>query len=162
MSSIDSGVNSITAVVTTDFIDRFRHKPISEARHVLVARIIAFSVGAIVVIGSTFIDSVPGNITAVTNKTVNLLTVPIACLFFFALFYKKSSTAGVWAGAIGGVTTAVLIAFSGPIFGADPETGLDPISFQWISPAALVVNIAIGMLVSRLLPNRNSQPTTES
>jgi SSS family solute:Na+ symporter len=162
MSSIDSGVNSITAVVTTDFIDRFRHQPISEARHVLLARIIAFSVGAVVVIGSTFIDRVPGNITAVTTKTVNLLTVPIFCLFFFALFDKKARPAGVWAGAVCGVGSATLIAFSGPIFGADRETGLDPVSFQWISPVALIVNIAVGMLVNRLLPSRRPAQSGEA
>jgi len=30
----------------------------------------------------------------------------------------------------------------------DPATGLDPISFQWISPAAVIANIAVGCLVS--------------
>ena len=34
MSSIDSGVNSITAVVMTDFLDRFGMKPTSEKGHV--------------------------------------------------------------------------------------------------------------------------------
>ena len=90
--------------------------------------------------------------------SLTLLLVPLSA---FALFDKKSTATGVWAGAICGVATAVLIAFSGPIFGADPETGLDPISFQWISPFALVVNIAVGMLVSRLTSKENPQPTTE-
>ena len=154
MSSIDSGVNSITAVVTSDYIDRFRHKPISEKRHVQVARVIAFTVGGIVVVGSTFMDHVPGNITGVTNKTVNLLTVPIFCLFFFALFVRFASPIGVWVGAICGMTVAILVAFSGPIFGFLPD-GRDPVSFQWIGPSALVVNLVTGCLASLVFPNKN-------
>jgi len=151
MSSVDSGVNSITAVVTSDFVDRLRTKPISESRRVWLARVIAFSVGAIVVGFSSFIGKVPGNITAVTNKTVNLLTVPIFCFFFFALFVKFARPAGVWAGAITGTIAGGLIAFSGPIFGNDPVTGTDPISFQWIAPVTLVVNIVVGLAVSFLV-----------
>ncbi|RKX30405.1 MAG: sodium-coupled permease, partial [Verrucomicrobia bacterium] len=150
MSSIDSGINSITAVVTTDFLDRFGKHPLSEKKHVLYARLLAVGIGAVVVIGSSFIQHIPGNITAVTNKTVNLLPVPIFCLFFFAFFVKFARPAGVWAGAIAGTVAATLVAFSGPIFGMDPETGLDPISFQWIAPVSLVTNLSVGCLVSAL------------
>ena len=149
MSSIDSGVNSITAVVQTDFLDRLRTEPQTEEQKFRTARLLAFAIGAIVVVGSSQMGIVPGNITAVTSKTTNLLTVPIFCLFFFALFVPRATPKGVWIGAICGTATAGLIAFSGPIFGVDPETGGDPISFQWIGPMALVVNIFVGWAVSR-------------
>ncbi len=58
---------------------------------------------------------------------------------------------GVWAGAACGLVTAVLIAFSGPLLGADPQTGADPISFQWIAPCALAVNLSVGTAVSWLV-----------
>ena len=201
MSSIDSGVNSITAVVMTDFFDRFSTQPESERHHFRYARYLAFAIGAIIVLGSSLVQYVPGNITAVTNKTVNVLTVPIFCLFFFALFVRFASPVGVWIGTICSITTAVLIAFSGPIakvlavnldvdpamFGAewivmlDEPTGEivtvvestgailktvpDPISFQWIGPAALVVNITVGCIASKLFPSKrmrseiNDEPT---
>lgn len=151
MSSVDSGVNSITAVFTNDFLDRFRKEPITEKQHVWIARFIAFSVGATVVACSSFIGKVPGNITEVTNKTVNLLTVPIFCLFFFALFVKFARPVGVVVGTLCGVLAGGLIAFSGPIFGTDPETGGDPVSFQWIAPVTLVVNLVVGSLASFLI-----------
>ncbi|MCA8997887.1 MAG: sodium/solute symporter [Planctomycetaceae bacterium] len=177
MSSMDSGVNSITAVVMTDFFDRFGLSPKDEKDHVFRARILALTIGVIVVIGSSYIGQVPGNITAVTQKTTNLLTTPIFCLFFFALFVPFSNTPGVWAGAICGVSTAVLIAFSGPIvtacvnnLGWDPYqfrvavtevlsedgqtvigyTVADPVSFQWIAPLAVLANVGVGSLVSLL------------
>jgi len=170
MSSIDSGVNSVTAVVLKDFIGRFRKTEISESGQLRLARFLAFTIGGIVVLCSTLMRFIQGNITEMTGKTVNLLTVPIFGLFFFALFVKNPRPWAVWAGVIAGTVTAVVIAFSGPLtyllfdqFGIKPEvfgtefikitdkvTGEirtscnDPISFQWISPMALAVNVAVG------------------
>lgn len=182
MSSIDSGVNSITAVVLTDYLKRLGKGPKTEQANVRFAQILAFSIGVVVVLGSSFMKYIPGNITAVTNKTVNLLTTPIFGLFFFALFVRFAKPLGVWIGAICGTVTAALIAFSGPFvallarFGVDPgtfgvelivntdaatgrqwTTAEDPISFQWIGPAALLVNIAVGTAVSWLLSRRDRE-----
>ncbi len=154
MSSIDSGVNSITAVVSTDLLERFGVHPKTEKGRVRLARLLAFGIGAFVVIGSSFMGHVPGNITAVTQKTVNLLVTPIFSLFIFALFVPFATPAGVWFGWFFGVATAALIAFSGLIFGLDPKTGYDPVSFQWIGPASLLVNVIAGMIGSLVLPGR--------
>ena len=177
MSSIDSGVNSITAVVMTDFLDRFGKQPRTERGHVIAAKLLAFAIGGTVVLGSSFMGSVPGNITAVTNKTVTLLTSPIFGLFFFALFVPSAKPVAVWIGTICGTAVAALIAFSGPLvtwlelqwgipattFGVtlqehvdkvSGETYLlasDPISFLWIGPVSLVTIIVVGVLLSRIL-----------
>ncbi len=175
MSSIDSGVNSITAVVMTDFFERFGWKPKTQRGHVRAAQLLALVIGILVVMGGTLMRYIPGNITAVTNKTVNLLTTPIFALFFFALFVPRATPRGVWLGAICGSLTAATIAFSGPLvyflhqqFGIDPATlhsalvtqtdvatgqpwvtAEDPISFQWIGPAAFLVNVAVGLMFLR-------------
>ena len=148
MSSIDSGVNSITAVVMTDFLDRFGLRPETEKGHVRAAQLLALVIGGTVVIGSSFIGAIPGNITEVTQKSVNLLVGPIFALFVFALFIPIARAPGVVAGTVAGITTAVLIAFSGPLFGVNPVTGYDPVSFQWIGPASLAVNLLVGCGVS--------------
>ena len=177
MSSIDSGVNSITAVVVTDLIPR-RKTPAADSEaaapadpqttqsganpyrtpadgpqngHLTTARWMAFAIGAVVVIGSSYMDRIDGNITAVTTKTANLLSTPIFGLFFFALFVPFASVPGVIIGAVCGTTTAILIAFSGPISGAET----DPISFQWIAPAAITVNIVTGCIGSLLFPRKD-------
>lgn len=159
MSSVDSGVNSITAVVMTDGLDRLGRPPKSEAEHVRTARWLAFGIGAVAVVGSSMVGWIPGNITEVTGKTSNLLTTPIFGLFFFALFVPFASPLGVWIGTLCGCIAAILVAFSGPLFGMvpGPEPGmeLDPISFQWIGPIAITVDIVIGCLVSLIF--RGSQ-----
>ncbi len=187
MSSIDSGVNSITAVVMTDGLDRFGLSPKTDKGHVRAARCLAFGIGAIVVLTSTVMGEIPGNITAVTNKTTNLLATPIFGLFFFALFVPFASPKGVWVGAIFGTLTAILIAFGGPLvlqlhllFEVDPasfgttlvqtidkETKSiilscpDPVSFQWIAPAAITVDIITGTIASLLLPAHVNKLSTQ-
>ncbi|MCA9429933.1 MAG: sodium-coupled permease, partial [Candidatus Omnitrophica bacterium] len=155
MSSLDSGVNSITAVVMTDLLERFGLRPKTEKAYVLAARLLAFGIGATIVVGSMFVKNIPGNFMAVTEKAVNLLVTPIFSLFFFALFVPFARPLGVWAGWFCGTTTAILIAFSGPIFGYNPVTGYDPVSFQWIAPSALTVNITVGLIVSRILSKKS-------
>ena len=151
MSSVDSGVNSFTAVFFTDVLDRFGIGPKTERNRVLTARWIAVGIGVIVVLLASLIPYVPGNIWAMVNRTANLLVAPIFGLFLFALFVPLAKPAGVWVATLCSITTAVLIAFSGPIFGRDPETGLDPVSFQWIMPAALVVSLVVGTVISWVL-----------
>jgi Na+/proline symporter len=127
----------------------------AERAQVLTARLIAVAIGVIVVLLSSLIQYVPGNVMGVVNKTANLLVAPIFGLFFFALFVPFAKPVGVWVATICSLTTAVLVAFSGPIFGyRDPETKLDPVSFQWIMPTALVVTIVVGTAISWLLSRR--------
>ena len=155
MSSIDSGVNSITAVVATDLLGRFGKSPQSDAGQVRFSRWLALGIGLTVVILSAFMDRIPGNFMTVTNKSVNLLTVPIALLFVFALFIKSTSPIGAWIGTLSSALSAVLVAFSGALFGMDPVTGYDPVSFQWIPLVALVVGLTMGWIGSRLFPRKD-------
>ena len=160
MSSIDSGVNSITAVIMTDFMDRFGLKPRTEKSHVRWAQIMALTVGAAVVVGSSFIGQVPGNFTAMTQRTTNLLVTPVFGLFFFAMFIPFARAAGVLVGTIYGVTTAILIAFSGSFYEVIAAgTGLETtaISFQWISPTALMANIGAGTLTCWFIRPQDSK-----
>ena len=153
MSSVDSGINSITAVVMSDFFPAADDDEANQRRRFRRARLLALVVGGTVIATSSLVKYVPGNITAITGKTVNLLTIPIFCLFFFALFVKSPKPAAAWLGCVAGIIVALLIAFSGPIFGFPARTGADPVSFIWMAPVTLVTNIAVGLLACRLWPS---------
>ena len=172
MSSIDSGVNSITAVISTDFIDRFGKSFSSEKSHVRFARYLAFMIGIVVIYCSSYMGEIEGNITEVTGKTANLLTTPIFCLFVFALFIPFAKPLGVWVGSILGTATAVVVAFSGFSYDIDISTymfefhgqiNLEAFSFQWIAPCAVTVNLVTGSIVSLLISDtkKNSVESTE-
>ena len=102
---------------------------------------------------------VPGNIVKATQITTNVLVTPIFCLFLYALFIPFATALGAWAGTIAGVTTAVLSAYSGPIFGYT-EAGLDPVSFMWSGLLAFIANIVVGCAVSLLFPNKAEASST--
>jgi len=153
MSSIDSGVNSISAVVMTDFVDRFRSRPISEKAHVLAAKLLAFGIGVIVVTVSSFVmKHVPGNFLEMTYRISNLLVSPIFIMFFMALFVPFATSRGTIAGVIFGSFTAILVAYWGPLLAAleiEPRY-FKAISFQWIQPVAFVASLAVACTASLL------------
>ena len=144
MSSLDSGVNSITAVVSTDFIERFRKNEMTEKQQLLTARCIAVLVGVIVVFGSALTEFIQGNIMEVTASAVNLLTTPIFGLFIYALYFKRPNPAIVGGATLVGVVTALYLAFG-------DEWGWHAISFQWIGPFALTANLGVGITLLGIL-----------
>ncbi len=160
MSSIDSGVNSITAVVSRDFLDRFGRLPADERGRTRLAKALTLGIGTLVALGSSFLNQVQGNFWAVSQKTSALLYTPLFALFFFALLVPFATPLGVVCGTISGITTAVLVAYSGPIFGRT-ASGADPVSFMWIGPAALTVNLILGTVVS-YLHHRYRKPLTRT
>ncbi len=138
MSSLDSGVNSITAVISTDFIERTRTEKMSEKQQLVTARLIAVIVGVVVVFGSALTEFIQGNIMEITASAVNLLTTPIFGLFVYALYLKRPNPAIVGIATMVGVATALFLAFG-------DELGWHKISFQWIGPFALAANLVVGL-----------------
>lgn len=154
MSSVDSGVNSITAVATKDFLPRLGWRPAGEHAEVRFTKWMAFGIGAVVVTASMFMQYVPGNFIEMTSRTANLVVVPIFMLFAFALWVPFATPLGAWMGAAYGLTTATFIGFW------DGLTGGAPISFQWMGAGALVVNLAVGLVVCRWGPRRDERRAT--
>ena len=142
MSSVDSGVNSISAVVMTDFVNRFRARPIAGVAEVRTAQAITVIAGAIVIGGSMLIEYVPGNLLVVAKRVTGLLVTPIFTLFFMALFVRRATARGANAGALCGFLTAVLVSFWNPLI---EERSL---SITWINPTSLVVALTVGCSVS--------------
>lgn len=144
MSSLDSGINSITAVIMTDFVDRFRGRPLDRRTHVRAAALLAAGIGLAVVTASSFMQYVPGNFLEMSQRTQGLVVVPIFVLFFVALFVPRATQAGALVGAAAALVTAISVAYWAPL------TGRHAISFQWINPAALTAGTTAGWLVSVL------------
>lgn len=145
MSSLSSGVNSSSAVITEDFINKYRKKKMTDIMHLRTAKLVSVVVGIVVVLISLYVYAVPGNLLEVSFRLVNLLTVPLFIMFFMAMFIPWATVFGTWAGTISSTLIAVVIAFWEVIFGIQGP------SFLYIMPAALVVGTVVGTIVS-LLP----------
>lgn len=74
MSSLSAGINSCCSVITADFVDRFhlRRGPSEGASKVLLEQSISVAVGVVVLILSTYVASVQGNLLDKAYKIVNL------------------------------------------------------------------------------------------
>jgi SSS family solute:Na+ symporter len=154
MSSIDSGVSAVTAVVETDFLSRWGLRPKDEKARVRFIRWLSVLIGILVIGLSFVVKYVPGNVMEVTNKTSNLVTVPIFGLFIMAWFVPFVTPLGAMVGTLCSVVAAVLIGFW------DVMTGQPAISFQYIGMGSLAVSLAVGCFVSRMGPRRHDRTGT--
>ena len=158
MSSVDSGVNSLTAVVVTDFVGRFRRRALSEIARVRLSQALALAIGLIVVLGSSFlVGNVPGNFVEIAQRTLHLYVGALFLLFLLAVFVPFSTAAGAIAGSLSALLAAASVAYWGSLnrmiqdLGWVPlseRTGIVDFSFQWILPVAVPVGLAVGCLVS--------------
>ena len=104
--------------------------------------LISLVVGTVVVLLSTFVGMVEGNLLAVAFKVCNLLTVPLFGLFFMAMFVKRPSVIATHISAICGLAVIAAVSFSQSFFGAAY------INFLWAMPIGLVVQVAVGVGLS--------------
>src|SRR5256885_11461659 len=116
MSSLSSGMNSCSAVIATDFIQRFRSGPLSEKQQVRLARWLSLGVAIVAILLSTVVAQIPGNLLELCMKVVNLLTAPLFILFFLALFIPWSTPLGAVAATVASIAVAVDIAFTKQVF----------------------------------------------
>lgn len=141
MSSLSSGMNSASAIVTTDFLDRSRQVARPQHENVRLARRVSVAVGLLAVLASMLVGQFSGNLLDLCFKVVNLLTAPMFVLFFLALFVPWSNATGGVAATVVSVSVAVAVAFF-------KVGGLD---LLWPGPLALATGVVTGSAVS-LLP----------
>ena len=146
MSSLSSGVNSVSSIIIADILPGAikRHKNLDSIRNI---RIISGFIGVVVILLSLIIKLVPGNIIEVTTKTNGLFVAPLFSLFFSALFIKNAKPFGVLMGAVYGFMTAFLIGFW------DVMTGNPPLSFLWITIMSFIVAVAGSLLFNFIFPS---------
>ncbi|MDA0660682.1 MAG: sodium-coupled permease [Planctomycetota bacterium] len=147
MSSLSSGMNSASAVITSDFVGRLGRQSLSPEANVRVARLSSIAVGTTAVLLSVLlgilIPRIPDfNLMELCYRVVNLLTAPLFVLFFLALFVGWARPLGGVAAAISSVAVAIGIVFF-------KWWGL---GFLWATPVSFVVGVVVGGFVSLLVP----------
>ncbi len=138
MSSLSSGVNSVSSVISEDIVQRFRTSVSSREGLLKQVKMLSYLTGGVVMILSIFVGNVEGNLFDVITKVVNLFVGPLFVLFFLALFVPFSTSSGAIMGGISSVVAACLVAFYG-VWG---------ITVFWILPLSLLVGVLVGSAVS--------------
>jgi SSS family solute:Na+ symporter len=144
MSSLSSGINAISAVATTDFVQRFGLAPRTAGVGLAIA--LAGLTGAVGMAAgfavTAFMARGTWNLVELMERVNHLFVAPLAALFFVGLISKRASASAAVAGFVAGLATSVLIAFSGALFGLQPG-----ISFVWIMPASLVAGLLVALAI---------------
>lgn len=137
MSSMSSGINSVSTVVAEDIIKRSGiFRPVVDSLKQI--KVLSYLTGIVVMVLSLFVGQVEGNLLDVIMKVVNLFVAPLFVLFFMALFVSFATESGTFLGGIVSIATAVAIAFF-ELFG---------ITVLWIMPSSLLAGVAAGILFS--------------
>ncbi|HRP57607.1 sodium/solute symporter [Agriterribacter sp.] len=137
MSSLSSGLNSVSSVVSEDLISRFRKNARKEDALRQIKRL-SLVTGIVILLLSFIIARVQGNLLDVIMKVVNLFVAPLFVLFFMALFVPFATKRGTFLGGILAVGIAVAIAFW--------EMG--GITVLWIMPVSLMIGVVGAMCFS--------------
>jgi SSS family solute:Na+ symporter len=137
MSSLSSGLNSVSSVISEDILNRFRKDGRKKASLQQIKKL-SFIMGIVIMILSFVVAKVPGNLYDIIMKVVNLFVAPLFVLFFMALFVPFATERGTFLGGILAVGIAVAIAF----------WGMGGITVLWIMPVSLAAGIAGAMCFS--------------
>ncbi len=101
MSSIDSGIHSVTTALVVDFRDRLFPglKPKSEKNEIRAIRLVLVGVGIFAVGLACFVGPL-GNVFDIAKKLTAAFGGPLLALFILAFFFKRarkvSSTVAPW------------------------------------------------------------------
>ncbi|MBI2433855.1 MAG: sodium/solute symporter [Candidatus Hydrogenedentes bacterium] len=159
MSSLDSGISSISTVLITDFSGVFTHGCDTDAARLARARWVGVGVGCVATAMSFAVSLVPGNnLLEVTVRVSSLLAAPLFVAFVLAFFDKRSTPAGAWAAIATGAILAIGLTYSGEILALfTGETR--PISITLIMPVSSLAAITAGIAVSRFTKTRETNGT---
>ena len=146
MSSLSSGINSISSVISSDFVERFGWggKRTESLRLEKVIAFVAGLVGVGVAIGiMTATRHTDWNLTELTSRVNHIFVGPIAALFFAGVLFRRVRKRSALLGFAVGVCTSLYICFGKEWFGLERS-----ISFVWVIVASFVFGFAAIALAS--------------
>ena len=122
MSSIDSGVNSVTAVVTTDLVAR-SNRGSGSAASVRTARILTLVIGAVATGMALWVTRIAKNtnIVELMPKGFNMFLGPLSSFFFIGMFLPRVRAWSAIGGVSCGTACAVIWSYWTELFGPSAE-----------------------------------------
>lgn len=132
MSSLNSEINVMSGVLTSDIYQRLINKKAGDNLLIKVARLNILLVGAVITIGSLFIGQLGGAFEA--NKLLTgLFAIPLAIPLVFGIIFRKTSS-------IGALATVAIGIISGLILNTTPG-----ISWEMATLAEIVICFMVFM-----------------
>lgn len=112
MSSLDSGINSVAAVLTIDVFERFGSNKRSE-KGLRLPRIITLVVGIVCTLVAWVMLNIPEhyNIIGITARTFNCALGPLAAMFVVGMFVRRAGQISVVIATWFGLGVAISLAW---------------------------------------------------
>lgn len=152
MSSVDSGINSICAVLTVDGYRRFIRPKGSPRAELRLARWVTVFIGILIVLLSLFVVGETGKYLIERQfRFAGYLAAPLFGMFAAGIFSSRANTGGVLAGGGIALILGLLIAYPPPNF---PR-----ISLFWLVPLTSAVALIGSLLLSHLFPKPPASKT---
>lgn len=149
MSSIDSGIHSVTTAVVVDFRDRLLPKlrPVTELGELRSIRIMVLFFGIISVTLACLVGPL-GDVFAIAKKLTAAFGGPLLALFILAFFFRRTTWQGVLLSvSLSTVFTLVLMYQKPDWFSV------------WFWPIGFSLSLVLGLVTSYLFPARETQLT---
>ncbi len=154
MSSLDSGINSISTVLVKDFKAVFAPDCETDDQQLRRAKWIGVAVGVIAIAMSFAVTYMPGqNLLEVTVRFSSLLAAPLFVAFALAFFAKRATPAGAWVGIATGASLGFVLTFWKDI--VHLLTGAESnMSITFIMPLSALGAYTAGVVVSQCTKTR--------
>jgi len=109
MSSLDSGINSLTTVLVVDIYKKIKLPKISS--EMTVNRIFTIFIGFVATILALNVGSL-GSIFEIANKVINGFGSPLLAIFILGMFSKRANSKGMIIGGIAGAAWSAYVSFT--------------------------------------------------
>lgn len=161
MSSLDSGMNSISTVLTTDFYRRLRREepdPRTELRLAQIATLITGCVAVSICVLVSWVSAEKrGNILDLASQINTFIVGSLGGLFFIAIFLRRSSGSMAIASTMVGMAVGFVLALGHWLpfldLGIDELGNPRKFSWMWVIPSSCLVTLILGWLLPQLLRN---------
>lgn len=149
MSTVSSGINSLTLATLHDFFQRLSPKSnLDDRSMVRVARLTTLLYGILITSLAFGISALKTNLNETVGVIVGLTGGPLLGIFLLAMLTRRANTRGALLGCLAGFAVSLFFAF----YKSPASPGAVPtplISFIWLATVGSGATIIVGLLVSR-------------
>lgn len=157
MQTLDSGVNSITAVITTDLLERLSPRVLERLRPLVLARLLTLGIGLVVtLLGLAVAYNVEHsgrNIIDLMPRSFNMFLGPLASLFFIGMFLPRCTSRSAIPAALSGLAVAIVWSYWRELFGT---TAQPTITLAIAVPC--LTSVAIAAILGRVVEKGDDFP----
>jgi len=152
MSTIDSGANSASTIVTVDFLRRYTREPPGGPGELRRARMLTAASGIIVVAYTIMLFHLSKGTDIITlcQKGFNCFLGPLGAIFVLGMFSKKVTGKSVLPAFLLGEVVGVSTSYSEELFGL-------PFSTHLVVPSSWLVTILAAHLLALLMRTNTSE-----